>query len=169
MAYMRRVEYGLKDTSRSVTVPADPAAKLMYYLDSMCTVLKLDDNSDINELRQFRNYSYLTHSDRNVLMHLCLLLKPDILLNKCIFQNDALCGNMANKFYDLEAVRNNLLVAGSVVIGGRTRQVTKIMTFKMSWLQANWSSPMQVLAARQEQERLQILRRQQTGQSCAIL
>ncbi|KAH3770170.1 hypothetical protein DPMN_171453 [Dreissena polymorpha] len=50
-----------------------------------------------------------------------------------------MCGDSSNEFYEIEAVRSNLLVAGSVVIGGRSRRVTKIMTFKMSWLKNNWA------------------------------
>ena len=169
MAFFNRTEVGLKDTTQRVTVPADPRAKLMYYLDCMCTVLKLDDDDDINRLRRFNNYYTLTRTDTNVLLHLCILLKPDVLLNKCIFQNDRLCGGMGNKFYDLETVRNNLLVAGSIMIGGRQKQVTKIMTFTMPWLRYYWTNPMQVLIERQRQERAAALRRQQTSNTCIIL
>jgi hypothetical protein len=76
---------------------------------------------------------------------------------------------MGNKFYDLEAVRHNLLIAGSVMIGGQNKQVTKIMTFKMSWLRNNWTNPMQILLERQRQERAAALRRQQTSEACVIL
>jgi hypothetical protein len=169
MAFFNRTEVGLKDISTRATVPNDPKAKLMYYLNCMCTVLKLDDDDDINRLRRYNNYYTLNRTDTSVLLHLCILLKPDVLLNKCIFQNDRLCGDMGNKFYDLETVRNSLLVAGSVMIGGRQKRVTKIMTFKMTWLRANWVNPMQVLLQRQRQERAAVLRQQQTSNACVIL
>ncbi|XP_060604234.1 uncharacterized protein LOC132757063 [Ruditapes philippinarum] len=120
----------------------------------MCSVLKLDDNPDVNRLRQYHNYYMLTQSDTNLLISLCLLLKPDVLLNKCIFQDDNICGDCNNEFFDLETVRNNLLVAGSIMIGGQQKRVSKIMAFKMSWLQLYWIDPMKTLLERQKREEL---------------
>lgn len=164
-----RMRVGLKDTSTAATIPDDPVAKLMYYLNCMCTVLKLDDNDDINRLRRYDEYAWLSHTDRNVLIHLCYLLKPDVLLNKCIFQDDALCGNMGNRFFELHTVRDQFLVAGSVMIGGQQTRVTKIMTFKMVWLRNNWTNPMQAVIARQQREKLIMESRVQTGATCVIL
>jgi len=168
MAFLHRVQHNLKDISSRVTVPNDPVAKLMYYLNCMCTVLRMNQNPDMDRLRRYEDYYTLTHTDRNVLINLCLLLKPDVLLNKCIFQNDALCKDMGNKFYDLESVQNNFFVAGSVMIGGRHTQVTKIMTFTMSWLQKNWTRPMQEVIDRQARERQAMLQQPRRGAMCVI-
>ena len=159
MAFLGQVKYNLKETGTKVVVPNDPRAKLMYYLNSICSVLELDDNPDINRLRRYQNYC-LNREDRDLLIQLCILLKPDILLNKCIFQNDGLCKDSANKFYELEQLRNTLLVAGNIMIGGRNRRVTSIMTFKMSWLNDNWTRPMQELLEKQRQEKLETERQQ---------
>ena len=169
MAMMNRMRVGLKATGTTVSIPDDPAAKLMYYLNSMCTVLRLDDNEDINRLKDFRNYHLLSHTDRNVLIHLCLLLKPDVLLDKCIFQDDAMCGNSSNEFYDLQTVRDQFLITNSIMIGGQQTRVTKIMTFKMAWLRNNWGNPIQALLARQEREKQMMMSRAQTAASCVIL
>lgn len=169
MAMFNRMQVGLKPVSTHATVADDPTAKLMYYLNCMCHVLSLDDDEDINRLRRFDEYSYLNHTDRNVLINMCYLLSPDVLMNKCIFQDDALCGNMANAFYDLETLSNTLVVAGSVMIGGQQKRVTKIMAFKISWLQAYWEQPMKELIDRQKPERRQMMSMSQTGRSCAIL
>lgn len=166
---LNRMQIGLKAASTPVTVPNNPTAKLMYYLDCMCSVLRLDDDADINRLRRYDQYLCLNHTDRNVLVHLCYLLSPNLLLNKCIFQDDTLCGDRPNKFYNLETVRDTLLFAGSVMIGGQQKRVTKIMTFKISWLRRNWEQPMQKLIDRQARERRQMMSRTQTGQSCVIL
>lgn len=166
MAFVGRTDYNLKDTSVDVTVPNSSTAKLMYYLDCICAVLKYDDEPIINRLRQYQNY-FLSRQERDLLIQLCIVLKPDVLLNKCIFQEDALCGDSMNKFYELEQVRNSLLIAGSVMIGGRNRRVTKIMTFKMSWLLGNWQEPIQDLLERQRQERLELMRVRTAA--CAIL
>lgn len=86
MAVFNRTEIDLKDTSKTCNVPNDPVAKLMYYLNCMCSVLQLDDDPDINALRNYNNYYQLSHIDRNVLVNLCMLLNPRNLLNRCIFQ-----------------------------------------------------------------------------------
>ena len=145
-------EIGLRKTGVKVNVANDPKAKLMYYLDCICTVLKLDDQPEINRLRQYANYNSLSQSDTNLLVNICLLLKPDILLNKCIFQEDSLCGEFSNEFFNLETVSKNLLVADSVMIGGHQKKVTKIMAFKRSWLQTNWTNPMRILQERRDRE-----------------
>lgn len=157
MAYLGQVKYNLTDTTEKVEVPNDSRARLMYYLNCMCTVLQLDDDPGINRLCQFRNY-FISRAERDFLIQLCILLKPDILLNKCIFQNDQLCGDMGNKFYNLEQVRDSLLFAGNIMIGGRNRRVAKIMTFKMSWLNKYWTQPMQALLEAQRQEKFEMER-----------
>ncbi|KAL4235239.1 hypothetical protein ACF0H5_006877 [Mactra antiquata] len=83
--------------------------------------------------------------------------------------NDALCGDRGNKFYDIEDVSRNLMVAGSIMIGGQQKRVTKIMTFKMSWLKTNWQDPLTTLISQQQREREAIQRRQQTSGACIIL
>ena len=168
MAFLQKVQYNLKDTTSPATVPNDPVAKLMYYLNCMCTVLRMNQNPDMDRLRQYKDYNMLTHTDRNVLINLCMILKPDVLLNKCIFQNDALCKDMTNRFYDIESVQNNFFVAGSVMIGGRKTQVTKVMTFKMSWLQSYWVTPMQQVIDRQARERQAMLQQPRRGAMCVI-
>ena len=39
---------GLQETGKTCTVPNNNKAKLMYYLDCICSVLKLDDSTEIN-------------------------------------------------------------------------------------------------------------------------
>ena len=133
MALVGRTQLGMKATGSTCSVPDNPKAKLMYYLNCLCSVLNLDDEDvDIKRLRDYSNYWRLTDEETDLLIMLCgVALKPDVLLNKCIFQNDALCGDSSNEFYELEAVSDRLLVAGSVMIGGRTKRVSKIMTFKV--------------------------------------
>ena len=154
MALLGQVKLNLKYTSSSLTVPNDDRARLMYYLNCLCSVLKLGDNADINRLRRFQNY-FLSRSDRDLLIRLCFLLRPGVLLNKCIFKNDRMCGNSGNKFFDIEQVRDRLLIAGNIIIGGQNRRVTKIMTFKLEWLDRNWTEPMKALLETQRQEKME--------------
>ncbi|KAH3770165.1 hypothetical protein DPMN_171448 [Dreissena polymorpha] len=75
------------------------------------------DNGDADRTRltQYRQYDNLSDSDTDVLIVLWLALSPDVLINKCIFQNEAMCKDTANQFFEIEAVRNNLLVAGNIM------------------------------------------------------
>ena len=135
MALVGRTQLGLKPTGTTTTVPENPKAKLMYYLNCMAYVLNLDNEDvDIARLKDYQNnYLRLTDQETDLLIMLCgVVLKPDVLLNKCIFQSDALCGNACGKFYELEAVSDRLLVAGSVMVGGRTKRVSKILAFKVT-------------------------------------
>ncbi|XP_052819021.1 uncharacterized protein LOC128244918 [Mya arenaria] len=172
MAMMGRTSVGLRATGTTCRVPNHPKAKLMYYLNCMCTVLKMEDeDADISRLRRYNNYASLSSADTDLLVLICLALKPDVLLNKCIFQSDAMCKDSGNEFYDLEAVRDSLLVAGSVIVGGRTKRVSKIMTFKMSWLNDNWVNPMKALIQEQENKRVASAarRRREESSGCAIM
>ena len=90
-----RTQIGLKPTSHSVTVPNDNKAKLMYYLNCTCSVLQLDDPR-INRLTQYNNYR-LGGDETDALVALCYLLSPDVLLDKCIFHSEEMCGNSSNK------------------------------------------------------------------------
>ncbi|KAL3863095.1 hypothetical protein ACJMK2_004871 [Sinanodonta woodiana] len=144
MAFLHRTELGVRDIGQSADVPNDPRAKLMYYLSCMTTVLDLNDHPNLYRLTNYNAYS-LSEDDTARLIILCLLLSPEILLNKCIFQDDEMCGDSENKFYEISAVSNQLLLTNSILIGGQQRAVHKIMTFKMSWLEQHWSEPIKAL------------------------
>ena len=74
MALVGRTQIGIRATGAVVTVPNNNKAKLMYYLNCVCTVLDLDDNADINRLRRYRDY-ILTADETDRLLHLCYLLR----------------------------------------------------------------------------------------------
>ncbi|KAH3770172.1 hypothetical protein DPMN_171455 [Dreissena polymorpha] len=125
----------------------------MYYLNCVKSVLQLDNkDAHFDRLTRYEFYR-LSESDTDLLIRLCLAFSPNVLINKCIFNSDALCGDRGNVFYDLETVRNNLLVAGSVMVAGRTRRVTKIMTYKRSWMVNNYVTPLQTLLTLQQLKR----------------
>ena len=148
-AVLRNVELGLKETGSPVTVPNHPQARLMFYLDCMCSVLSMDNSSpSLNALRDFRNYTRLSYSQVDELLVLCILLSPDVLLNKCIFLNEEMCRNSCNKFFELSAVSNQMLVTDSVLIGGQQRRVQKIMTFKEAFLRMDYIEPMDYYSQR---------------------
>lgn len=162
-----RLQLQVEKTGISVTIPSNPKAKLMYYLDCICNVLELgSDASNLRRLRDYENYYRLTEDETNELLLLCALISPKVLLNKCIFQDDDMCGDSNNEFYKIQAVRHRMVVASSIMIGGQTKSVNKIMCFKMSWLRQYYLQPMEHF--QQKLEREQAARRRQED-NCIIL
>ncbi|CAF2952854.1 unnamed protein product [Rotaria sp. Silwood2] len=154
MALLQRNEFGIKDIGRSVTVPNNDVAKLMYYLNCVCFSIDCNDDPDIRRLTNYSNWSSLSVDEQKKLLVLCYALSPDVFENKVFFQSDALCQNSSNKFYEISQVRHQVLAVSSIVVAGRARQVNKIMTYKMSWMRSYYLDPMQGLARRLgEQER----------------
>ena len=136
-------DVNVKRTGVSVTVPNNSKARLMYYLDCMCTALDLSRNSqNLQRLRNYRNYSSLTASETNELLLLCTLLNPLTLNNKCIFHSEEACGDSGNEFFEVNSKRTTFAAVQSVMIGSVRANVTKVMSYKMSWLRRNYTEPM---------------------------
>ncbi len=172
MALLNRTEVGLKSYGNCVIVHDDPKAKLMYYFDCICRILEMENTGEIRRLRDFGNFFSLSEEDLNKLLILCVLVSPDELHGKCIFQNDEMCGDYDNELYELRAVSHTFVVADSILIGGERRRVRKIMTFKMSWLENYYLRPMQHFRGHLERisESVQRASRPQpTESSCVIL
>lgn len=147
-AIVGRTELGIREFGNTVTVPADPKARLMYYLNCICTVLDLSDQQNLSRLRDFNKYYLLSEAETDALIALTFLLSPDELSNKVIFEDDDMCGNTKNTFFEVSAVRSNLLVSDSIIIGGQQRHVNKIMAYKRQWLVDNWQVPMLSFSSR---------------------
>ncbi|KAL3847856.1 hypothetical protein ACJMK2_018747 [Sinanodonta woodiana] len=162
MAFFNKKDIEFKMIGCNVRVADDPRAKLMYYLHCMCTVVDLSNTSpNLQRLRNYANYR-LTSDEKERLIILCVLLDPDEFIDKCIFQNDVMCLNSSNKFYEITQVNNHLLVAGNVIIGGRNRRVNKIMAFKRNWIQDNYYTPLNILLQQRQ------MRRQNNATACTI-
>lgn len=48
MAVFRKTELDVQEFGRDIVVPDNPKAKLMYYLDSICSVLDLSNLREAN-------------------------------------------------------------------------------------------------------------------------
>ena len=142
-ALINQTQVGLKSYGNAVIVQNDPKAKLMYYFDCICRILEMENTGEIRRLRDFGNFFSLTEDEIDKLLIFCVMLSPDDLHGKCIFQNDEMCGDYDNELYELSSVSRTLAVSDSVLVGGERRRVRKIMTFKMCWLQTYYVQPMQ--------------------------
>jgi len=135
-------------TGRTVTVPNNDVARLMYYLDCVCVAIDCNHDPDIQRFTSYQNWSYLSTDEQTALLVVCYAFSPDVLDDRVFFHSDALCGDSANEFYTINQVRNQVVAAKSIVIAGRVRQVNQIMTYKMTWMKTYYFDPMQRLVAR---------------------
>jgi len=130
-----------------VDIPNNDIARLMYYLNCVCTVIDCTDDSDIRRFISYQNWQGLSSNERNALIALCRTINPDILRNKVFFPIDALCINFTNEFYKINEVQNRIVAADSIIIAGRIHRVNKIMTYKQEWLQTFYYGPIQRLTS----------------------
>ena len=136
-------EVGFTDTSVSANVPDNDIARLMYYIDSITTVLGMEITKyNIDRLTDYKNYYVLTNDEKETLLSLCKELSPDELNNKCIFHEDKLCGNSPNRFLRLNSTEIAFVAAESVFVGATKVVVKEIMVYKMSWMRRNYIEPM---------------------------
>ena len=89
----------VKDTSQKTTVPNNPYARLMYYINSICSLIPIDKlDEKVSYFRDYKNYNKLSDSEQNAVVQLALLLKPDLLTGKIIFYAPELCQGYNNRF-----------------------------------------------------------------------
>lgn len=169
MALFQNTNFDVKKFGQTVSVPDADIAKIMYYIDCVCTVIDYDDNN-IRRYRNYQNWMNMTDDEDKLIFVLAATLSPDELEDKVFFENSALCSNSSNQFYEIGQVKNQLLVVQSIVIGGRTRQVKKIMAYTNTWMQRNYYQPMQRLAYRfsPQGQREEAMRRAAVSELCTI-
>ena len=138
---MQRVQVHVKPTGVSVSVPNDPIAKLMYYFDCVCSCIEPDSSDTIRRLRDHANYHRLTSDERAQLLVMCLALSPDKLIGTIFHPTDD-CGGSNNEFLELSAIKTDLVVTDSLLVGGQRKKIQSIMLFKKSWMENNYIEPL---------------------------
>ena len=141
-AMMGRTQITMKKTGQSCTVPNDPTAKLMYYINCVCCCVEADESSTIRRLKDYQNYASLSSDEEAQLLALCLALSPDKLIGTVFHPISDDCGDSSNEFFELSAVKTDLLVTDSLVVGGQRKRILKIMTFKKSWMENYFIEPL---------------------------
>ena len=149
---------GIRDITRDVSIPQNPKAKLMYYLNCVATVIQLDDPA-LSRLKNYQSYYSLSEEETDALLTLVILLSPDELIGKVFFPSED-CGGRNNQFLELSAVSHMLAVANNIVIGGERKRVGKIMFFQRSWMETYYLTPI-----RSFQDRLQRMARGLPGRA----
>lgn len=169
MAVFGSTHIDFKKTGTVTQVPNADIAKIMYYIDCVCTVIDYNDG-DIQRYRNYSNWANMSDEEDRLIFILALALSPDELENKVFFNSPQLCPDANNEFYEIGQVRNQIMVVQSIVIGGQQRRVKKIMAYKAAWMQNNYYQPMRALAFRfsPEGQRQEAMRRQMISQACTI-
>jgi hypothetical protein len=146
--YFENKNIKFERTGVTANVPNNDVARLMYYMQCVCTSINCNDDPGIQRFTNYANWACLTITDQAALVVACGAFSPDVLNNRVFFQSDALCGDSSNEFYTINQVRNQVAAAESIIIAGRVRVVNKIMTYKMQWMKKYYFDPMQRLLAR---------------------
>lgn len=160
MAFLERTQVGVRDIGRTVSVPNDPKARLMFYLSCVSTVLDIGDKVPRKLVTYTTNYNRLSEDDITELLAHCILFSPDVLNDKVFFEDNSQGGSV-NKFLELSAVQSSMLMAGNIVIGGQNRRVAKIMTYTRNWMRTYYEEAMVSVLADQ-------LRRREAAHTPAI-
>lgn len=143
-----RNRVGVENTSTTVGVPNDPIARLMYYLNCMCTVLSLDQmDSNIMRLINYEQYRLLSDLDKALLVVLVTKLNPITLTGKCLVHDEDVHSNAGrdNEFYNINAESMTFAATDSVIIGEKRVSVKKFMVYNMAWLNRNYILPLKAI------------------------
>ena len=163
-AFLGRTEIQIKKIgTTAVTVPDNPIAKLMYYLNCICSCVEADDDPTICRLKDYENYLSLSNEEEAKLLILCLALSPDKLIGTILFPADDLNDGLNNEFFELSAVSTKLVVAEFLLIGGQQKRVQQIMMFKKSWIERNYIDPLLSVERDRRPAPSRPLARQETG------
>ena len=127
---------------RSVTVPTNDYAKLMYYLSCVFTVIQYEEN---NKLTDYENYYLLNKDEEKALILLALLFEPKLFLEAKIFvyEPNLIPYGYTNEFYKITDERIGVHVNQEIFIKGRAVRVLKIMACDSNWLLNNYYKPME--------------------------
>ena len=92
-----RDEFDIKRASYPTTVANNDVAKLMYYLNCVCTTIDCNDDADIGRFTNYNNWSYLSVDEQKLLVALCYTFSPDVFEGKVFFHMEELCGGSLNR------------------------------------------------------------------------
>lgn len=131
----------VKSIGKTVTIPKNDIARLMYYLSCVDTVINYGE--DI--LSDYQHYNLLTPKQKEVLLKLVEEFKPDIFINAGIFILDQslIPNEFDNEFYLITDRRINSNISRQITVGGRNASVIKVMACNITWLNKFYYKPLE--------------------------
>ena len=144
MATLSSLSLNITNCGSSTSVPNDDIARLMYYLRCVTVSVGLDVLQD--DLVSYKNYRSLSPTRIAMVVQAAAELSPDLFIDKVIFCDDdceVVERNEGNKFVRISAACNILSLQSDIFIMGKVRNATEVMFFRSSWLDRNYTQPMQ--------------------------
>ena len=131
----------VKLTGRTVYVPENKIAKLMYYLDCVTGVIQYDRNS---KLLEYQDYYLLSEEEEEMVVTLAILFDPKIFIDKKLFLvgPEYVLPGSTNQFYQITNNKFGIHVSSEVIIGGVSRKILQFMGCKNSWLEGYYYEPL---------------------------
>lgn len=138
----RRVELTRTDSS-PCTVPDNPIARLMYYLEQVDSLLNIGFK---NRIKDYSSYYLLDEEEKTAVVVASLLFSLDELMkHNVIIIAPELCREYSNEFYRLSDSRVNVIVDSDFMIGEKRVQVHKFMAIKEMWAMKNYINPIKTI------------------------
>ena len=134
-------ELRVRPIGRTVTVPNNDVARLMYYLSCVCTVINYDED---NKFTDYQNYDLLTRGEILELLKLVILFVPKLFSEHGIFiVDEALVpSGMSNEFYEISDEKIGFHLSNEIIIGGMSVKVLKVMACTEEWIIRNYIKPL---------------------------
>ena len=147
----QRKEMSIKNTTTKTTVPNNPTAKLMYYLNCVNTTLDLVgldiagiDYAFVSLIKDYEKYHLVTQMEKQQIFNIATALKPSILEGKVFFLTES-AGDLTNAFYEINTTEVNVAATEEVVIGGVKKKVHQIMIYERRWMQDKYYDAIRAL------------------------
>lgn len=160
-------KYGAENIGKTVTVPNDCVARLMYYLDCFETVTEFGIPY---ALRDYSNYRSLDTDDKRNLLQICETLTIRVLQEAKLFimvaENQL--KDTSNEFYKLTKETQTVGLTREIMIAGKRVRAVKIMFFTRQWAERNYLTPMRELE-NQLTRRVQVVYRRSNNDDCNVM
>ena len=114
------------------------------YFDCVSCCIEGDSTHTVRRLRDYKNYRNLNSGEQAQLLLICLALSPDKLVGSIMFPEEDIEGS-SNIFLEVSTVSTKFVVAESLIVGGQSKKVLKIMLFKKKWMENNFIEPLRTI------------------------
>ena len=133
----------IKPIGKTITIPDNDVARLMYYLSCVDVVINYKKDED-DVLTDFENYDLLTGEEIVKLIKIVTILSPKFFVDKGIFIVDPklVPNNLPNEFYEITNERFGFHFNNQIMIGGKTVKVLKVMACTSEWLFRFYINPL---------------------------
>ena len=133
-------KYNISEFGSETRIPDNDIARLMYYMNCVCVVLEINENSALTD---YKNYDVLDNDQAKLVYALALAFQPALLIQAGVFIVDStlLDGDYTNQFFEITNEKIGFHVNQELMIGGKTVRVKKLMACNNKWLSSYYFNP----------------------------